>query len=237
MLMNKHYSILVGLCSLLGSVSRAQTPPQIALRLAFDADANRYQVIATPSFSARNFAWGPSQVSVILPAEMANQSLSIRSVHAGSWSDNSAVYSPAAALSADFHGISSQGDKMDLVAGQSYVLFDFGLQGGYVDKVRLYDLAKDPNSAEAGMRGGDFRSYMSDQLGRDYLTVDSQVANLVVAAQGEPVSEASVQVIAYPNPSTGGRFRLYLKGFDPKETVTVRLLNANGVVLLSLIHI
>lgn len=213
----------------------AQMGPQIAVRLSFNAEANRYQVIATPSFSARNFAWGPSQVSVVLPAEIVDQSLSIRSVNAGSWSDNSTVYGPAAAPSTDFHGVSSQGDKLDLVAGQEYVLFDFGLQPGYVDKVRLYDLAKDPNSAQAGMQGGDFRSYMSDQQGTDYLKVDSRVADLVLAVQIEPVLEpqVSVQVVAYPNPSVGGKFRLYLKGFDPKETVTVSLISANGTVLRS----
>lgn len=213
----------------------AQTLPQIALRLSFNAEANRYQVIATPSFSARNFTWGPSQISVVLPAEIADQTLSIRSLTAGSWADNSTVYAPASLPTADFHGITSQGDKLDLVAGQEYVLFDFDLKPGYVDKVRLYDVVKDPGSAQAGMKGGDFRSYMSDNQGVDYLKIDSQIAALVLAIQAQPAVEpqVSVQAVAYPNPSASGKFRLYLKGFGATEKVTVRLLNANGVLMRS----
>ncbi|NID12996.1 hypothetical protein [Fibrivirga algicola] len=228
------HTLLVGLSCLLGTASWGQTVPQIALRLSFNTEANRYEVIAKPTFSARNFTWGPSQVSVVLPAEVVDQTLSIRSLAAGSWSDNSVIYGSVAAPNADFHGLTTQGEKMDLVAGQEYVLFDFGLKGGYVANVRLYDPAKDPNSSKAGMKGGDFRSYMADDHGTDYLKVDSQVAPLQVQAQeaGE-VQETSARIVAYPNPSVGGKFRLYMKGFDPKETVTVRLLDNRGVVLRS----
>ncbi|MEZ0538341.1 hypothetical protein [Fibrella arboris] len=232
--MNTRYRLLIGLGCLIGSVSMAQSTPEIALRLSFNTETNRYEVLATPSFSARNFAWGPSQVSIVLPAEMIDQTLSIRSVHAGSWSDNSVVYSPAASAGADFHGLTSQGEKMDLVAGQEYVLFDFGLKPGYVENVRLYDGAKDPNSAQAGMKGGDFRSYMADERGTDYLKVNATTAPLVVKAQeaGEQAT-LSAQVVAYPNPSVGSKFRLYLKGFDPQETVTVRLVDNRGTMLRS----
>ncbi len=209
-----------------------QSLPQIGLRLSFNASTNRYEVLARPTFSARNFAWGPSQVSVVLPAEIADQTLSIRSENAGSWSDNSVVYGPAAAPTADFHGITSQGEKLDLVAGQDYLLFDFGLKPGYVDKVRLYDESKDPGSAQAGMQGGDFRSYMADERGTDYLKVDSQVASLILAVQGQEVQpQVSVQAIAYPNPGVGGKFRLYLKGFAQTELVTVNLLDSQGRLL------
>ncbi|MEZ0538334.1 hypothetical protein [Fibrella arboris] len=229
-------AILLVLGWLISPALLAQSSPEISVRLSFNAAANRYEVIARAGFSARNFAWGPSQVSVVLPASLADQPLSIRSLLAGSWADNSAVFAPAAAPTADFHGITSQGDKLDLVAGQDYVLFDFGLQPGYVDKVRLYDESKDPNSAQAGMQGGDFRNYMSDIQGNDYLKIDSRVASLLILAieGNQPVSEAdSLKVVAYPNPSVGGKFRLYMKGFAPGETVTVKLTNANGVVLRS----
>ncbi len=227
------HNILGGLFCLIASLSLAQTPPQIALRLSFNAEQNRYEVLARPTFSARNFIWGPTQISVVVPDKVANETISIRSLEAGSWADNSVVYR----TDADFHGISSQGGKLDLVAGQDYRLFDFSLKSGYVENVRLFNAAKDPNSSEKGMRGGDFRIYMADERGVDYLQVDTKPAAL--SALNETGTEAVVeanqptQVVAYPNPNTGGKFRLYLKGFTPDETVTVRLVDGRGVVLRS----
>ncbi|MEZ0484678.1 hypothetical protein [Fibrella aquatica] len=236
--MNNRFSFLVSLCLLIGSVCLGQNSPQISVRISFNTETNRYEVVARPNFSSRNFAWGPSQVSVVLPAEIADQTLSIRSVNAGSWSDNSVVYGPAAAKDRDFHGITSQGEKLDLVAEQDYVLFDFGLKPGYVEQVRLFDNVRDPGSEQVGMKGGDFKNYMSDGRGTDYLKVDNRAALLLVLsvdllAQGAPETTVDTRLVAYPNPSAGGTFRLFLKGFDPHEIVTVLLLNTNGVKLRS----
>lgn len=234
MSMNLRHNFLGSLGCLLGFASLGWAQPHVTLRLSFNAEQNQYEVLARPSFTAKNFTWGPSQISVVLPAEVANETLAIRSMYAGSWSDNSVTYAPAAASTADYHGITSLGGKLDLAKDEEYVLFYFSLKGGYVDNVRLYNEAKDPNSAQAGMQGGDFRSYMADERGTDYLKVDSQTAKLAVnsaAVLQEPTGEA--RVIAYPNPSAGGKFRLYLKGFALQEQVSVRVLNMNGVVLRS----
>ncbi|RYC68429.1 MULTISPECIES: hypothetical protein [Spirosoma] len=226
------YSLITGI-GLMGAMVPALAQ-QVQLRLAFNTESNRYEVIGKSDFSAKNFTWGPSQVSVVLPSEVANEPLSVLSSNAGDWRDNSMVYSPAAATGYDFHGLTSGGGKVDLVADQEFVLFDFMLKSGYVDNVRLFDNAMDPTSAAAGMKGGDFRSYMADHRGNDYLRVNSQLAPLLVKNTTEGLAldadEAgkSIRVVAYPNPSTIGKFRLYLKGFPRDEVVRVEMTSRSG---------
>ncbi len=218
--------------TLLGGSALAQ--PSVSLRMSFNAPQNRYEVLATPNFSARNFTWGPSQVSVVLPASQTHNLLTVKSTVAGVWTDNSLVVAPAVAPIAQFHGITTSGGKVDLVAGEEFLLFDFSLPSGYVENVRLFHNGIDPNSAQAGMKGGDFRSYMSDETGSDYLAVESAPVSLSAlkdeTAGSKPDDELTqVQLVAYPNPVVGGKFRLFLKGFDPGETVTVRLHSLTGI--------
>lgn len=232
--MKKGSDLVYMLSCLLGVSSLALAQPKVSLRLSFNAEQNRYEVFAQPNFSAKNFSWGPSQISVVTPQSVSDERLSVRSTNVGSWADNSAVYAPAAAPMSDYHGMTTNGSKLDLIAGEDYLLFDFTLKGGYVENVRLYDTTVDPGSERPGMRGGDFRSYMSDERGADYLQIDNRAAVLTVKAQDAGSElQTDVQLIAYPNPVAGGKFRLYLKGFDAKELVTVRLLSLNGAVLRS----
>jgi len=216
----------------MGLLLPAKAQPQIALRLAFNAEQNQYEVFATPNFSARNFTWGPSQVSVVLPAGQSADRLPVKSTVAGSWTDNSIIVQPQSAPKALFHGITSPGGKLDMRAGEEFLLFDFALSAGYVENVRLFDNINDPASDRPGMKGGDFRSYMSDEKGADYLIVKSTPALLSVA-QGALLTpltdEQPLQVVAYPNPTTGGTFRLFLKGFDASETVTLHLYSVMGI--------
>jgi len=219
------------ICSV-GIFLSAKAQPQVTLRLAFNAERNQYEVFATPNFSARNFTWGPSQVSVVLPVGQSKDPLSVKSTVAGSWSDNSIVLQPQSAPNALFHGITSPGGKLNMTAGEEFLLFDFALPAGYVENVRLFDNASDPGSAQPGMKGGDFRSYMSDEKGADYLVVKSAPALLSVT-QGvltAPLTdEQPLQVVAYPNPTTSGTFRLFLKGFDSSETVTLHFHSIMGI--------
>ena len=210
-------------------MSRLKAQPQVTLRISFNPEQSRYEVFATPNFTAKNFIWGPSQVSVVLPEAVANERLSIRSTSVGSWGDNSVVYGPATTPAADFHGITTSGSKLDFQAGTEFLLFDFALKGGYVPDVRLFNPVVDPGSEQKGMQGGDFRSYMSDHQGHDYLQIDSQ--RVVLAVREAAVTDAAMQVVAYPNPSVSGKFRLYLPGFTPSEVVRVRLVNLTGRVL------
>ncbi|MVM31631.1 hypothetical protein GO755_16410 [Spirosoma sp. HMF4905] len=206
---------------------------KVALRMGFNAEQNRYEVFAQPNFSAKNFIWGPSQISVVLPANQSKDRLSIRSTSAGTWSDNSVVNHPQADPNSLFHGITGSGGKLDMIAGNEYLLFDFTLPSGYVENVRLFRNGIDPNSAQPGMNGGDFSNYMSDQNGVDYLAVDSRPVVLSVRQDDSALSVTDegtkVQLIAYPNPAPAGSFRLYLKGFSPNETVTVVLYTLTGM--------
>ena len=206
--------------------------PKVSLRLAFNAEQNQYEVFARPNFSATNFPWGPSQVSVVLPAGQSKYGLAVRSQNAGTWSDNSIVAPSPASANAVFHGISTGGGKLDMVSGEEQLLFTFTLPSGYVDKVRLFDNNNDPASNHPGMKGGDFRSYMSDAQGKDHLVSDLQPASLVVRADSSAsltLEQKEMQLVAYPNPAPSGTFRVFLKGFAPDEIVTLRLYTLTGV--------
>ncbi|OIN58098.1 hypothetical protein [Arsenicibacter rosenii] len=227
--------VVAWLCSLY-----AVAQPKIVLRMAFNAEQNRYAVFARPNFSANQFAWGPSQVSVVLPAEVADQSVSARSTNIGVWSDNSRVFAPEAVPGVDFHGFTTQGGKVDLVAGDEFLLFDFTLPQGYIEGVRLFDTQKDPSAAKPGMKGGDFSSYMADDKGKNLLNMDLSPPKLDVKDEGKLVSailgtalEPSVRVVAYPNPSPSGVFRLFLQGFDRSERLTVQITTLTGKVMQS----
>ena len=233
--MKKASMILLG--SLLGISALAQ--PTISLRLAFNADQNRYEVFAKPNFSAKDFAWGPSQVSVVLPAEVSNEAISPRSTNIGIWADNSTIFQPGVAPNADFHGFTTQGGKVDLIAGEENLLFDFSLKQGFLEGARLFENKVDPTSTQAGMKGGDFSSYMADDKGKNYLVSDLTRPGLKVKEEGVLLGEAGalmstdvgVRVVAYPNPSPTGTFRIYLKGFDKDEVVNVQFTNLSGKTL------
>lgn len=212
----------------------------IALRLAFNADQNRYEVYAKPTFTASNYTWGPSQVSVVVPGEVANSSLSARSTSAGQWLDQSTVFAPTSAPTVDFHGFATPGGKTDLVAGQEQLLFDFSLPQGFLAGVRLYDNQIDPSSSHAGMKGGDFSSYVSNSQGEQVVTIDARPSELIsttktisngMALLAKPEAETATKVVVYPNPSLRGAFRLFLQGFTTGEVVDVQLTNLSGKLL------
>lgn len=233
--MKKIAKIVCGLC--LSVPVLAQHP--VTLRLTYNSDQNRYEVYAKPEFTAKQYTWGPSQVSVVLPAEVADAPISARSTSAGQWLDQSMVYAPGAAPSSDFHGFATPGGKVDVVAGEEVLLFDFILSKGFVEGVRLFDASQDPNSAQKGMGGGDFRSYLSDATGGKTvgLNMSRVTSSARTAADNGGVldgSEATMQVVAYPNPSPGGQFKLQFKGFSKSEVVQVQLTNLTGKSLKEL---
>jgi hypothetical protein len=233
----KTVNALVGVLGLTGLsyLTQAQSQSPLNLRLHFNTELNRYEVYVKPTFSAQRYTWGPSQVTVVVPKELADITISPHSSQAGVWLDQSVVYSPAAAPDRDFHAFSTQGGKVDLVAGEEQLLFEFTLAKGYLEGVRLFDPAKDPGSAAPGMKGGDFSSYASNDKGDVKLGLNTRPAELPVAVEAvrstgaEP--GASFGVVAYPNPSVSGVFRLHLKGIPDKEVVQVQMATLNGKVL------
>jgi hypothetical protein len=146
---------------------------QLRLRIAYNNTSAKYEVYANPTFTNARFTWGPSQITVVVPKEVADAPITARSVTGGVWLDQSNIFAPAAALDSDFHGFISQGAQTNLTANQELLLFDFSLPK-FLAGVRLFDPAKDPNSAAPGMRGGDFKSYVSDGVGDAVLVIDTK---------------------------------------------------------------
>lgn len=134
--------------------------------LRYNIGPSQYEVYARPTFSQAQYNWGSSQVSIVTPASVANSAFTITSVAAGGWTDNSQVYS---VQGSDFHGVGSNGLKVDLVANQETLLFTFLLPGGAcVPGLRLFVNGSDPDSSVPGMAGGDFSNTMysaNDLLG------------------------------------------------------------------------
>lgn len=206
--------------------------PQINLRMAFNTESNRYEVYVKPNFTEKQYTLGPSQITVVLPESVANNSIDTRSTTAGLWLDQSMAFSPASSPDHDFHGFATQGGKVNMVAGEEQLLFEFSLSEGYKQGVRFFEADKDPSSTHAGMKGGDFRSYVSDVNGTSNIIINgSEVVADNIPSEKETVIIEKPEIIAYPNPVISGAFRLFLKGFDPKEVVKVQIVSVNGKLL------
>jgi hypothetical protein len=135
----------------------------IQLTVKWNSTASRYEVFAKPSFSQNNFPWGPSQISVVVPATAPDAALSITSIAAGAWTDNSKVYAPSIQGVNDFHGVESNGSLINLTANVESLIFAFTFPDGQCrDGIRLFVNGTDPGSSAAGMNGGDFRNSISN---------------------------------------------------------------------------
>ncbi len=126
--------------------------------LRYSIAQSRYEVYARPTFTQAQYNWGSAQVTVVTPPAVADSPFTINSVAAGGWTDNSDVFS---VQGSDFHGIGTTGLKVNLVSGAETLLFTFVLPGGICQPgLRLFVNGIDPNSAQAGMKGGDFANTM-----------------------------------------------------------------------------
>jgi len=151
--------VLLMLC--LGNQLKAQ---DIDFTVRYNPTSGEYEVYALPDFSdPAYFVGGGSQISLVLPASIADSPLSITTVNGGFWTDNSRVFAPAADPNHDFHGIASNGSSISLVAGEEMLMYTFTLPGGgCIGGIRLYENGSDPNSAAPGMGGGDFENYFAN---------------------------------------------------------------------------
>jgi len=138
---------------------------QIELTLRYNLALSRFEVYARPTASNPTFTWGPSQISLLIPASVPNGLISITSANAGAWADTPPVYAPAADPAHDFHGVGSGGAPTNLVAGQELLLFHFSLPGGNcVPGLRLFINGSDPDSSAPGMLGGDFSNTIDNGM-------------------------------------------------------------------------
>ena len=137
---------------------------EIDLTLKYNSSLNRYEVYARPSFTQNNFTWGPSQISIVTPSNLADSPLTILSNQAGNWGDNSVIYSPSAQPQNDFHGVESGGALINLTSGVETLIFSFVLPDGCVSGLRLFNNGIDPDSSQAGMFGGDFSNTIDNGM-------------------------------------------------------------------------
>lgn len=160
--MKKYFLIAAFMLSGLASFSQGT----IQLNLKWNSSASRYEVYARPNFTLSNFPWGPSQISVVVPNSSPDASLGITSIAAGSWTDNSKVYTTSATVPAqtnDFHGVESNGSSISLTSGVETLIFTFIFNDGQCrDGVRLFVNNSDPGSNVSYMNGGDFRNSISN---------------------------------------------------------------------------
>lgn len=254
---------LVFLPGLLLICGQVHAQSQLRLRIAYNTTSAKYEVYVNPTFTNARFTWGPSQITVVVPKEVADAPITARSVTGGVWLDQSNIFAPAAALESDFHGFISQGSQTNLTANQELLLFDFALPR-FLAGVRLFDPAKDPNSAAPGMRGGDFKSYVSDGAGDAVLVIDTKaIPSTTTSTTGTSTTgtsttgtsttgtsstttvqptlvlgieqeDSAVEVMAYPNPSFNGSVQLRLKGFKPQQMLRVQWTSGTGQLLRQL---
>lgn len=137
----------------------------IELTLRYNLNLSRFEVYARPDATISGFTWGPSQVSLVVPASISNSAFTITSVNGGAWQDNSRVYAPSADPAHDFHGVGSLGAITDLVSGQEVLLFYFNLPlNDCTPGLRLFINGSDPDSEAPGMLGGDFGNTIDNGL-------------------------------------------------------------------------
>jgi len=159
--LNKFLFGLLFISSLFATNLNAQ---QLDFELKYNGATSLYEVFATPNFTDANyFVGGGSQLSIVLPQDIADLPLEINTFAGGIWTDNSRIFAPATDNIHDFHGIASSGAVISFVENQSVLLFSFELPGGDCrSDVRLYDNLIDPDSSELGMSESDFRNFFAN---------------------------------------------------------------------------
>lgn len=200
---------------------------KLNLMVKYDQEFGRYEVYSKPNFSERNFTWGPSQISLVLPSKVLVDKIRVINLDGGSWEDNSIVQAPEIASEKSFHGISTGGDKTNLVEGNETVLFYFTLPTGISpSEVRIFDNESDPKSSDKGMMGGDFRNTIVDVTGNERFNDTYQREKLVVL---ETKDQVNLEAKVYPNVIVDNKFKVVFSGLSKKDgEVLMILTNSMG---------
>ncbi len=190
------------LFSLLLIVYNSNAQQQLDFTIRFNTSNSKYEVFAKPNFTQNNFTWGPSQITVLVPASFPDQALLTTSTSAGSWGGNSRVYAPAANSSYDFHAFDSSGALTNLVANQEKLIFSFvSPTGSCAAGVRLFNNASDPNSSQPGMGGGDFSNSIDNGSSIDVYNSNYDNSGIICAPlSNDDVVFTEIDIKAYPNP-------------------------------------
>ena len=206
----------------------ADAQKKLNLFIKYDSNFERYEVFVKPNFSQKNFIWGPAQISLVLPSNVLVEKIQVRNVDGGTWEDNSVVIAPEVRPELSFHGISSGGDKVDLVENYESVLFYFSLPKNLSpNSVRLFDNVNDPKSNAKGMLGGDFRNTIVDITGVERF---SEIQLFQESKIVEPaLIPAEFQASIYPNVVRDNNFSVSLEGITEKDgDVLMILTDLNG---------
>jgi hypothetical protein len=103
-MMTKQIALLIGMLIMTGYALSAQN---LDFSVRYNFMESRYEVYALPDDSSPSFFWGPSQISVVVPATVTDAPFAVTSVAGGAWQDNSDVYAPAVTPGFDYHGVGS----------------------------------------------------------------------------------------------------------------------------------
>lgn len=219
-----NYGILLT-SMLLSFVANAQR--KLNLTTKYDKEFDRYEVYVKPNFSQKDFTWGPSQISLVLPSNVLVEKLQIRNIDGGTWEDNSVIQAPEVTPDYSYHGITSAGNKIDLVEGYESILFYFSLPKNVnSNNVRVFNNESDPKSVAVGMMGGDFRNTIVDMTGKDWFNEAYDVKKEIIEVKDEV---ADFEALVYPNVVVDNKFKVSFKNITEKDgDVLMILVNTSG---------
>ncbi len=170
---------------------------QVNIRLQFNETSNLYEVHAIPDFDNDiYFVGGGSQISVLLPQDLADVALQINSVNGGVWTDNSKVFAPVDNHIYDFHGIATNGGMVNFEIANPLLLFTFELPEGICrSDVRLYENISDINDKAAGMNNSDFKNFFANVFEpfKNNYAINEHVLNTACAA-APVINSAALEV-------------------------------------------
>lgn len=129
----------------------------IRLTIEWNSSSKRYEVFALSATNQSNYAFGQSQISLVIPGSAPDSKVLVSSHSGGLWSDAKFIAAPRAAALSDFHSIVSNGGIVNLTANQGLLLFSFTfVDGNCHDGVRLYNNGTDPGATASGFNGLNF---------------------------------------------------------------------------------
>jgi hypothetical protein len=209
----------------------------LELTVKYNAESDKYEVYAKSNFTKKNFLLGPSQITLAIPALVRDEKLRIYNSDGGTWEDNTRTYAPAANTTVDYHAIGTLGAKTDLSEGNESLLFYFSLPKNVnPSEVRIFENGTDPNSAAAGMKGGDFSNAINDALADEvYLRNYKEVKKATIPTTESEKTLLELndnRLILYPN-TTKDDFNISLNGIADSEEVTMIVSTEMGREILN----
>lgn len=195
--MKNSKTLLFFLLLLLGNLVNAQ---KVDLSLRFNEGNASYEVYARPDFTKGEFLLGAgSQVTVLIPSDVADNSLKTSSLSTGNWLDLQPVCRPKEFPKRDFHTFVSQGGTINFTAGESVLLFSFQLPYQFDHKsVRLYVNKKDPVLARYS-QGKSVENFIANEVSmtdfyRGNYEINKDITGTLKDWRGSPIEGATIKV-------------------------------------------